>query len=84
LGGKTITAAAKAAKVDRTTIYRWLRDPCDPSFRNALEQGRLELQAAVKTRLMRLANKATDCLEDAVKAGDSKAALALLKGLGLL
>jgi hypothetical protein len=84
LGGRTVTAAAKAANVDRTTIYRWLRDPYDPAFRNALDQGRQELQAALKTRLLGLANNATDCLEGAMKAGDSKAALALLKGLGLL
>ena len=26
LSGKTVTAAAEAAGVDRTTVYRWLRD----------------------------------------------------------
>jgi transposase-like protein len=84
LAGQTITDAAKAAEVDRSTIYRWLRDACRPDFRIALERGRLELRQAVEARLLALANEATDCLEHAFARGDGKSALALLHGLGLL
>jgi len=84
LAGQTVTAAAKAAEVDRTTIYRWLRDPYDSAFRVALDRGRRELRQAMEARLLALASKAADCLEEVLAEGDGKAALALLKGLGLL
>ena len=70
--------------MDRTTVHRWLRDPDRPGFRIALERGRRELRQTAKARLLALAGKAADCLEGALALGDSKAALALLKGLGLL
>jgi DNA-binding phage protein len=84
LAGQTVTAAAKAAEVDRTTVYRWLRDPYDPTFRVSLDRGRRELRQAMEARLLTLASKAADCLEGVLEEGDGKAALALLKGLGLL
>lgn len=84
LAGQTVTAAAKAAEVDRTTIYRWLHDSYRPDFRLALQRGRQELRQAAEARLMAMADKAADCLEGALTLGDAKAALALLKGLGLL
>ena len=84
LAGKTVTAAAQQAGVDRSTVYRWLRNPYQPGFRLALERGRWELRQAVQARLLTLADKAADCLEVTLAQGDGKAALALLKGLGLL
>jgi hypothetical protein len=84
LAGKSMTDAAKAGDVDRTTIYRWLRDPNKPEFRNALATGRREMRQAVEAQLLALANKAADCLEGALAQGDAKSAFALLKGLGLL
>src|ERR1700720_4712091 len=84
LTGQTVTAAAKAADVDRTTIYRWLRDPYRANFRLALERRRREIRYAMEARLLALTTKATDCLEGALTLGDAKAAVALLKGLGFL
>lgn len=84
LAGQKITDAAKAAGVDRTTIYRWLKDSDRPAFRCALNRGRRELRQATRARLLALADKAVDSLEVAFAEGDGKAALALLKGLGLL
>jgi DNA-binding phage protein len=84
LSGQTITAAAQAAEVNRTTVYRWLRDPYRPEFWLALERGQHELRMAMEARLLGLANQAANCLEGALADGDGKAALALLKGLGLL
>jgi len=84
LAGQTVTAAAKPAEVDRTTVYRWFRDRDKPGFRAALERGQREMRQAMEARLLALASKAAACLEGAIAQGDGKAALALLKGLGLL
>ena len=84
LAGQTVTAAAKAAGVDRTTVHRWLRHSKHRAFRAALEEGRRELRRAMSARLLALLPKAADCLDAALAEGDSKAALALLKGLGFL
>ncbi len=82
LAGETVTSAAKAGKVDRTTAHRWLRE--DYAFQAAYNRGRRELQEALQTRLLSLAEKAARTVEGAVEGGDSRAALAVLKGLGLL
>jgi hypothetical protein len=84
LAGRTVTDAAKAGNVDRTTVYRWLRRPDLYTFRSVLDRKRLELRQAMSARLLALLPKAADCLEAELNAGDSKAALSLLKGLGYL
>jgi hypothetical protein len=81
LSGSTITAAATAAGVDRTTVHRWL---ADEGFRDEYEYRRVELQSAVRDRLMALTDKAVDVLEKSLDDGDAKSALALLRGLGML
>ena len=82
LAGKSVTDAAAAAEVDRTTVHRWLKD--DYGFRAAFNRERRRLREAMQSRLMTLAEKATECVERSISDGDGKAALALLKGLGLL
>jgi DNA-binding MurR/RpiR family transcriptional regulator len=84
LTGQTVTAAAKAAEVDRSTIHRWIRHSDHRGFAKALVRGRAELRQALAARLLALAPKAADCLEAALASGDGKCALALLKGLGYL
>lgn len=84
VAGQTITAAAQAANVNRSTIYRWLQDPYDQAFVRAYHRRRHELRLAMDAKLLALATKAADCLEGVVEDGDGKAALALLKGLGFL
>ncbi len=82
LAGKTITDAAAEAGVDRATVHRWLRD-CF-AFQAAINAGRREMRDAVCGRLERLAAKAADCLERAIDGGDVKAALEIVKGMGIL
>lgn len=82
LAGKTVTDAAATAEVDRTTVHRWLKE--DFAFQAALNRSRRDLREALQARLLGLAEKAAECVERSLAAGDSKAALALLKGLGLL
>jgi hypothetical protein len=81
LGGKCVTEAATIAGVDRVTVHRWLKDW---SFKAAFNRRRRELQEAMEARLMALANKAADCVDQSLATGDAKTGLALLKGLGLL
>jgi hypothetical protein len=81
LSGSTVTAAATAAGVDRTTVHRWLTNA---DFKREFEFRRVELQSAVRDRLAGLADKAVDVLETALKDGDVKSALTLLRGLGML
>jgi hypothetical protein len=82
LTGKTITAAAAAAGVERVTVHRWLRE--DFAFQAAWNRDRQELHREAYARLERLAAKAVDCLEKAIDGGDVKAALVVAKGMGFL
>ena len=82
LAGKTVTDAAAAAEVDRTTVHRWLKD--DFGFQAALNRNRRELREAMQARLMGLAEKAAECVERSIEGFNSKTALALLKGMGFL
>ena len=82
LSGLSVTDAAKVAGVSRGTVHRWLKE--DFAFQAALNQGQHELRNALQTRLSNLAEKAVSCVEKAIEEGDSKTAMALLRGLGLL
>ena len=82
LAGDTVTAAAKAAKVDRSTVHRWLRESM--KFQAAYNQGRQELQAATRSRLLRLTGQAVETVEHAVANGDVRTSFRLLERLGLL
>ena len=81
LSGETVTAAAKTAGVNRTTVHRWLNDP---DFLAALNSYRSELRDTQHHRLARLASNAIDVVEQALEDADLRAALALLRGIGLL
>ncbi len=76
LAGKTITAAASAAGVDRVTLHRWLK--ADGAFQAELNRARSEIRLATVGSLERLAAKAAACVEKAIDEGDVKAALEIL------
>ena len=82
LTGKTITDAATAAGVARVTVHAWLRE--DFAFQAAWNRDRQELRRENYARLERLAGKAVDCLEKAIDGDDVKAALEIVKGMGIL
>jgi hypothetical protein len=82
LSGKTATDAAAAAGIGRRTLYNWLRQ--DYRFQAALNAGRKDLRQAIAHRLERLANDATECVGKAVREGDVKAALEIVKRLDVL
>ena len=77
LAGKTVVEAAAAAGVGRTTIHKWMR--VDFAFQAALNRGRRDLQQAVACRVDQLAADAAECVTRAVREGDAKIALEILK-----
>jgi AcrR family transcriptional regulator len=80
--GKTIAETARSAGVSRTTIYHWLRH--DPVFQAAYNQWHDQLEEGCRSRLLTLTDKATDAIEKALENGDARAALQLLKGMGMI
>ena len=81
LSGATVTDAAKSARINRTTVYKWLKKP---AFKSALNDSRNVIRQSLHARLMQTAAQAVETVEKAIEDGDAKSALAVLKGLGLL
>ena len=77
LSGKTAGDAAEAAGVSRSTLYNWLGK--DFRFQAALNRGRRDLRQAVACRADQLATEAAECVSRAVRDGDVKAALEILR-----
>jgi hypothetical protein len=82
LGGATITAVADSAGVDRTTVHRWLRD--DPGFQAAYNALRRDLRREVEASIERAVHRAIETVYAAIAEGDVRAALAILRGAGVL
>jgi hypothetical protein len=60
--GQTVSDAAQAAHVDRTTVYRWLNN--DPIFAAEFNAARLEVIDIVRSGVRKLANDAVATLRD--------------------
>ena len=82
LSGSSVTAAAEAAGVDRTTLHRWMRRKVH--FREALTRAQEELEATFALRLAAINDIAIDRLKIGVSVDDSKTALAFLEKSGVL
>ena len=82
LGGATITAVADSAGVDRTTVHRWLR--ADPDFQAAYNAVKRDLRREVEASIERAVQRAIETVCAAIEQGDVRAALAILKGAGVL
>ena len=80
--GRTVTDAAKASGVDRTTVHRWLR--ADYFFQAMYNRTRREHWDATQIKLKSLGQEAIKALEAALAKGDARSALEVLKGLGFL
>ncbi|MDB5331743.1 MAG: hypothetical protein JWP03_2894 [Phycisphaerales bacterium] len=79
--GATMSEAAKAAGVDRSTLYRWRTT--DPSFRRSLIAWRVEQVDAAYDRLATLAGKATAAIDKAIEKGDARLAFRVLEKIGV-
>jgi predicted DNA-binding protein YlxM (UPF0122 family) len=82
VGGKSLAETARTAGVARSTIYEWLKK--DAGFRAAYNQWHEMMKESCRSRLKMMLDKATSAVEKALDAGDSKAAIALLKGMGMI
>ena len=69
---RTLSEAAEAAEVHRTTVYRWLRQ--DRNFRTELRRARREFIGETTAHLQRLSGEAVENLGKIVK--DEKASAA--------
>jgi hypothetical protein len=79
--GKTDQETALAVGVARETVTRWRND--NPYFAAELNKQRKLIWGTNQDRLRSLTTKAVDTIETALDAGDSKAAVEVLKAVGL-
>ena len=79
--GKTDQETALAVGVVRETVTRWRND--NPYFAAELNKQRKLIWGTNQDRLRSLTTKAVDTMETALDAGDSKAAVEVLKAVGL-
>ncbi|NMC31568.1 MAG: helix-turn-helix domain-containing protein [Veillonellaceae bacterium] len=80
LEGNSVTKTAEAVGIDRSTLHRWLREPRFIAERNRLAK---EARDACQERLRHLATQAVEVVAQAVEAGNLKAALNIIKIVGL-
>jgi hypothetical protein len=69
--GKAYTDVAAELGVDRKTVWSWRRDP---AFAAALSAELEDLREAIQTRVLALADKALNALEQTLDSGDSDSA----------
>jgi hypothetical protein len=79
--GKTDQETARSVGVARETVTRWRND--NPYFAAELNKQRKLIWGTNQDRLRSLTTKAVDTIETALDAGDSKAAVEVLKAVGL-
>ncbi len=80
--GRSICAAATAAGVHRGTVHRWMTD--DPLFAAAYHGWQSETRSSAQARFLAMSDLAVDNVCDALRKGDARTSLVVLKGLGLL
>jgi len=79
--GASDRAVSEQIGVARTTIWRWRNH--DPRFISTLNRERLAAFEAARARLHSLVNLAVETLEGALRNGDAKSALELIKIVSL-
>jgi hypothetical protein len=79
--GRSAIEAAVEAGVSRRTLHRWMRE--DAAFIAAYNAWRRDATQSARGRMMALTNDAVDALAAAVRKGDGRLALQLLKSLGV-
>ncbi len=80
--GGTMAAAARAANVSRKTLYEWMRE--GHQFDVAYQEWKRSIAETSRTRLLMIGEAATVQIARSIKQGDTRAALAVAKGMGLL
>src|SRR5579872_1365044 len=77
--GETVVDAARAAGVTRMTLHRWLKQ--DAEFVAAYNAWQEETLASARGRLLALADTAVTTVANAMRNGDARAAMAVLKAM---
>jgi len=80
--GRSISAAATAAGVHRTTVHRWMRE--DPLFAAAYHGWQSETRSSAQARFLAMSDLAVDNICDALRKGDTRTSLVVVKAMGLL
>ncbi len=80
--GDTLIDAADAAGVSRMTLYRWLKQ--DPRFAAAYNAWQQDVLATARGRLLALTDTAVTTVGNAMRSGDARAALVVLKAMGIM
>lgn len=82
IAGSSITDAAKAAGVDRSTVHRWLNS--DSQFVAEHNQQRSELVQAQQEKLRSLSEKALTLVEELLDNNEASGSLRLRAALAVL
>jgi hypothetical protein len=80
--GKSLVETSRICRISRQTLYRWMKE--DAAFVAAYNRWCEQMHQSARSRLLGMADKATVAVERALENGDAKAALQLLRGLGVL
>lgn len=80
LEGHSVTKTAEIVGINRATLHRWLREPKFIAERNSRAK---EAREACQEHLRHLAGAAVEVVGKAVEAGNLRAALSILKIVGL-
>ena len=80
--GATITAAAQASGLHRTTVYNWLKT--QPAFESAVEQARADYILTLRDDLKSMSCLALSTLRSILETSDIPAAVRLKAALAVL
>jgi hypothetical protein len=80
--GSTVTQAAKEARVDRTTLHRWLSS--DAQFVATLNQLKREELDAIRSRMRSAAGTAVETVEELMEGANVHPAIRLRAALAVL
>jgi hypothetical protein len=80
--GKSLVAAATAAGVNRTTLYRWLKG--DAAFVAAYNAWQRDVRDTARGRILALSDLALTTVAKAMSRGDARTALRILEATGAL
>ena len=80
--GESVAGSAAAAGVTRVTVHRWLREV--PAFTAAYNAWQEEAITRARGQMVALTGAAVGAVRGAVERGDVKAAMAVLKSMGVM
>jgi hypothetical protein len=80
--GKSLVETSRICRISRQTLYLWMKE--DAAFVAAYNRWCEQMHQSARSRLLGMADKATVAVERALENGDARAALQLLRGLGVL